>query len=118
MTKADSIITIKVTISLWSAIKLRIAGFKEPHRMITAPLPIEPRPRSKDPPDNYFESKMPSYPIPKPQKPEGHNSDSTGARKHKPKGSEGDADKFEKHPYGPHGPVKHDPTKGSDDDVQ
>jgi len=102
MAKCDAVVTIKVTISLWSAIKLRIAGIKKKKdKMITAPLPTEPRPRSKDPPRSFLV-----------------NQDSTGARKHKPKGSESDMDEFERYPYGPNGPRKHDPTKGSDDDVQ
>lgn len=64
--------------------KVRVKGEERSPRMITMPLPSEPRPRSKLPPPDprlkSYDERSWRYP-----------KDSTGARKHKPKGSEEDA---------------------------
>ena len=70
-----------------------------------SPIPI-PRPKHVNCRSSLFPSDI------------DYQGNSTGARKHQPKGSEKDMDNFERHPYGPYGPTKHDPTKGSDDDIE
>lgn len=88
MAKADVVIKLKVKLTFWSAIKLRIAGLRRIVKegrlaeilsteieelegtggMITAPLPTEPRPRSKHPPKGYNASPFSNEPDPRKRK--------------------------------------------------
>ncbi len=75
---AKTEIEIIIKFSLWGAIKLRIAGIwnvikknranelmevnvKDTGGMVTAPLPTEPRPRSKDPPRSFLVKEPEDY---------------------------------------------------------